>query len=164
VEKEDVASGNNTPVVVDDVVYIGTVRAVDANSRETLWEFEPERSATSQLTVADGILYATISPAGLDASLSLYAFDADSGDVLWETDVGSSMPTVADGTVYVGSESNALYAVDGESGEVDWEYEYRPSDIDRFSRFSSPTVADGTVYACAGLSQPPEAGSNFDAL
>lgn len=165
-ELENVTSGNTTPVVVDDTVYIGTVRAIDANSQETLWEFEPERLASSELTVADGVLYATVSPAGLNASPSLYALDTEFGEVLWEKDVGSStpppvgssMPTVADGTVYVGSREGSLYALDAKSGEIDWEYEFRPSVMDQFGKFSSPTVADGTVYVCAGISRPEEEG------
>lgn len=52
-----------------------------------------------------------------------------------------SSPTVADGTVYVGSGDNTLYAVDAVTGQQAWIFEEPSSFVD-----SSPTVADGTVY------------------
>jgi outer membrane protein assembly factor BamB len=53
----------------------------------------------------------------------------------------SSSPTVADGTVYVGSYFfGNLYAIDVGTGEEEWAF--RTGDLVS----SSPTVADGTVY------------------
>jgi len=66
---------------------------------------------------------------------------AGPGDQEWyfDTDIFlRSSPTVADGTVYVGSAN--LYAVDARSGDQEWAFE-ADSDVE-----SSPTVADGTVY------------------
>jgi hypothetical protein len=55
--------------------------------------------------------------------------------------VVDSSPTVADGTVYVGSHDKTLYAVDAATGTEEWAFT-QPTGTVR----SSPTVADGTVY------------------
>jgi protocatechuate 3,4-dioxygenase beta subunit len=65
------------------------------------------------------------------------------GDKQWNTTVGSnvwSSPTVADGTVYVGSEDDTLYALDASDGSKQWSF------TTGNNVRSSPTVADGTVY------------------
>jgi PGF-CTERM protein len=53
-----------------------------------------------------------------------------------------SSPTVADGTVYFGSDDGTLYAVDAATGEQEWAFTHQPP----YAVDSSPTVADGTVY------------------
>jgi hypothetical protein len=73
----------------------------------------------------------------------------DAGTERWrfETDHWvSSSPTVADGTVFVGSWKKHLYAVDADSGAERWQFGdgwSRPSEP---LMPSSPTVADGTVF------------------
>jgi eukaryotic-like serine/threonine-protein kinase len=52
-----------------------------------------------------------------------------------------SSPTVADGTVYVGSDDNNVYALDAETGDEQWRFETGLS-----IEYSSPAVANGTVY------------------
>jgi outer membrane protein assembly factor BamB len=67
---------------------------------------------------------------------------AGPGDQEWAFETGDwvlSSPTVADGTVYVGSFDGNLYAVDAGSGNQEWAFE---CDV----VYSSPTVVDGTVY------------------
>ena len=80
---------------------------------------------------------------------TLYAVDAATGSEEWaftqpSTSVRSS-PTVADGTVYVGSLEDAddgtLYAVDAATGSQEWAFT-QPSGLVH----SLPTVVDGTVY------------------
>ncbi|MHC3436752.1 outer membrane protein assembly factor BamB family protein [Natrialbaceae archaeon A-gly3] len=68
---------------------------------------------------------------------------AAGGDETWRFETDSmvySSPTVADGTVYVGSWDGHVYALDAASGEEVWTFE-----TGKRVR-SSPTVADGTVY------------------
>jgi outer membrane protein assembly factor BamB len=75
--------------------------------------------------------------------------DAATGEQEWAftqpSDEVDSSPTVADGTVYVGSYDSNLYAVDAATGSQEWAFT-QPSD----EVFSSPTVADGTVYVGSG--------------
>lgn len=79
----------------------------------------------------------------------VHAIDAATGDERWTftemTHPVESSPTVAGGTVYVGTgepvgEGN-LYAIDADSGEGIWTY----TDIEGSIR-SSPTVVDWVVY------------------
>ncbi|WP_276260576.1 PQQ-binding-like beta-propeller repeat protein [Haloglomus litoreum] len=68
------------------------------------------------------------------------------GNVEWSYETGSnvySSPTVADGTVYVGSYDNSVHALDASTGNEEWSYS-TGDDIR-----SSPTVADGTVYVAS---------------
>jgi hypothetical protein len=69
--------------------------------------------------------------------------DTATGEQQWAFETGGSVfssPTVADGTVYVGSANGSLYAVDSATGEEQWAFETGNPVT------SSPTVADGTVY------------------
>jgi len=52
----------------------------------------------------------------------------------------TSSPTVADGTVYIGSRDNSVYALDAADGSQQWSF----ATGDRVR--SSPTVVGGTVY------------------
>ena len=86
------------------------------------------------------------SMAGLDLNHSRYIPSPGPlprGDLLWSTESdllsGTSLPTVVDGTVYVGSRFNFL-AVDAASGEVKWER----ASLGLVN--SSPAVAEDTVY------------------
>jgi outer membrane protein assembly factor BamB len=68
---------------------------------------------------------------------------AAAGDEEWSFSAAnsvSSSPTVADGTVYVGSNDNNLYALDATDGSQKWSFSTG------YDVVSSPTVADGTVY------------------
>ena len=69
--------------------------------------------------------------------------DAATGEQEWAFETGgelSSSPTVAEGTVFVGSDDDYLYAVDAATGEQEWAFE-TGADVE-----SSPTVAEGTVF------------------
>ncbi|CAN5236740.1 hypothetical protein BH20ACT24_BH20ACT24_08840 [soil metagenome] len=81
----------------------------------------------------------------------MYAFEAATGDVLWQTphDGGTSTknPILANGVVYVGSLGDSVYAFDAMTGETLWSNlaGESPSEV---------IVTDGTLYA----------GSNSDSL
>ncbi|WP_449267425.1 outer membrane protein assembly factor BamB family protein [Haloarchaeobius iranensis] len=155
---------NTSPVVENGLVYIGgsgdpgLVHAIELRSGEQQWEFEPAGYLSSAPALVDGTLYFGT------WGKQFYALDAESGDVLWNTEVGhrfgSSSPAVVDGSVYVGSygdgplvvsgsedeeefEAPAMFALDTESGEIQWRYDQFG---DRSQIGSSPAVADGRVY------------------
>lgn len=74
-------------------------------------------------------------PAGTGTSTSL--------ERVWTYDTGGpvgSSPAVADGTVYVGTESNALLALDAADGTRRWRFDTETSVT------TSPAVHDGTVF------------------
>lgn len=155
---------NTSPVVADGTVYApgsgdpGYLHALDAETGEQLWRFEPAGYASSAPAVADGVLYVGT------WGKRFYAIDAETGDEVWSVEVGhrfgSSSSVVHDGTVYVGTtgdgpmvvsgpedeeefEACALLALDAETGDERWRYDDfgEKDNID-----SSPAVADGRVY------------------
>lgn len=155
---------NASPVVGDGIVYApgsgdpGLIHAVDVESGDQLWQFEPAGYATSAPALADGKLYVGT------WGKRFYAIDAASGDEVWNREIGhrfgSSSPAVVDGTVYVGTngdgplvvsgsedeeafEACAFLALDAATGEVLWQYREFG---ERENVDSSPAVADGRVY------------------
>jgi outer membrane protein assembly factor BamB len=106
------------PAVVDGTVYVGSsdLYALDANSGDQYWRFEPGGfSPFAPPTVVNGTVYV--------AAGDIYAVDADSGDQYWcfETD-DNPWPVVAgDDTVYFG-DGVTVYALEEEntkeSGEI----------------------------------------------
>ena len=155
---------NASPVVADGTVYVpgsgdpGPINAVDAETGEQVWQFEPAGYASSAPALADGTLYVGT------WGRRFYAVDAKDGEERWHREIGhlfsSSSPAVVDGTVYVGTAGDSpavvggpgdqrpfkaptFLALDAATGETRWRY-------DDFGRkdgiYSSPAVADGRVY------------------
>ena len=130
-----------SPVVVDDVVYIGTksgfLLALDTASGQERWRFDlGNYIIRSSPAVVDGIVYVT---GGYD----IYALDAESGQPRWRLPImlaGPSSPTVVDGMLYVASQEGELYAVEAETGTLAWHYK-----ADGLV-FSSPAVAGSMIY------------------
>ncbi len=64
---------------------VGTVQAISVETGATLWKYE-QRSATMSLVgTAGGLLF------GGDVNGRFRAFDQDTGEVLWEINLGSSV-------------------------------------------------------------------------
>lgn len=81
----------------------------------------------------------------------LYAVNATLGAEEWTTDYATRVmasPTVADGTVYVGTEEGDLYAYDETTGNERWNVTMAGDIV------KSPAVANGVVYV--GTEQPAE--------
>ncbi len=102
------------------------------------WKAPTGNSIGSVPTVANGVVYVSSSDG------KMYAFNADTGQVLWTTPTGSyylgSAPTVAGGKVYIGSFDHMLYAFDARTGATLWS---APTG-DRIG--SSPTLVNGVIY------------------
>ena len=107
------------------------------------WEHSSEDWVYSSIAIGiNGKLF-------LGMNNKLCAFNAATGDKVWETVIGGEydhvMTTPAignDGTVYTGSNNGSFYAINNETGEIIWEFNAKAS-ID----FVSPVIgSDGTVY------------------
>lgn len=143
-----VAFSCNKPEKVDPeeeeplYVYVtslgGSTYALDANTGETVWQFNgsSDLDEPSSPTIVENVVYVT-------GREKVYALDAFSGAVIWESSpisFGSASPTVKDGTVYVGAMDGKLYALDIRSGEQKWAF-------DSFSYIvCAPTVVNDEVY------------------
>lgn len=148
--------GKTSPAVADGVVYVGSggarptnsgagrVFAFDAADGARVWRARIDEKVTKrcQQTVADG----RVLVGGHQGTL--FALDAQNGDVAWRYSVGDgilSSPAVADGVAYVGSghweaAGRHVHAIDVADGSRRWR-----SDAGA-PVFSSPAVADGVVY------------------
>ena len=64
---------------------VGTVQAVSVRTGETVWKYEQRAGVTSLLTTGGGLLF------GGDVNGRFRALDQNTGAVLWETDLGSTV-------------------------------------------------------------------------
>jgi eukaryotic-like serine/threonine-protein kinase len=139
----DAGSSHNwsSPAVVKGVVYIGGagIFALRASTGTLLWKVNTQDDVGS-LAVANGIVYGF--------SSTLYAIRTSDGSILWTKKTGDAgdsslgqAPTVADGVVFIGSETNDLLALDSATGDVQWT---RPMGEEAGT---APAVVDGVAYA-----------------
>jgi outer membrane protein assembly factor BamB len=147
----------SSPTVVDGFVYFGTDQGQLLAFRDTCgssecrpaWSVDLPEAIYNTPAVVNGVLYVgTASPLG-----NLYAFDVDacaagSCEPLWTSNVGigESSPTVAGGTVYVGSQFNGVYAFDASGcGAATCD----PLWVGETGGYviNSPAVVNGVVYA-----------------
>lgn len=151
----------SSPTVVDGTVYVGGgnyelrgddgateyvanhsyVYALDAETGDLEWRFQPEAPTQSSPTVVDGTAYFGCQTGNVSA------VDAADGRERWRfsgdgesTGKITATPAVWDDTVYVGTWGGTIYALDARDGSVVWRYETN----DPVS--ASPAVHDGTVY------------------
>ncbi|MFC6719904.1 PQQ-binding-like beta-propeller repeat protein [Natrialbaceae archaeon GCM10025810] len=111
------------PTVVEDTVYFSDgmdLFAVDTDSGDEQWRFEPEGSNTqSAPTVVDNTVYF-----GDGHGNQIYALDAEDGSVQWQFEAANrtyQTPTVYDGRVFA-TVSYRIHALDGDDGSHQWEY------------------------------------------
>ena len=92
---------------------------------------------SSTPVVANGVLY--IGSHGRE----LLAFDAETGEPLWEYATDAPVlasASVAGDTVYVGDADGNLYAVDDETGKLSWRFK-TGARID-----AAPVIANGVLF------------------
>lgn len=132
------------PVVADGSVYAltegGTLYALDPDSGSVQWQqsIPASRSSAQRAFVAhDGVVYVP----------SMRAIDSESGETLWERNVGTvSSGPVADSTgLYVPTTDDGIYKLALENGTTRWQYE----DIDLGTERLALTDS-GVVVARAG--------------
>lgn len=167
----------SSPTVVDGTVYVGGgnykqrfddgvvevvsrhnyLYALDAETGELEWRFQPEGITESSPTVVDGIAYFACK-AG-----NVYAVDTADGSQRWRFSVDSdegegitATPAVTDCTVYVGGWDKTLYALDARDGSVKWRHEADEAVS------AAPAVHDGTVYVGINGGGPMKALSMAD--
>jgi len=99
--------------------------------------FTSEGAMHSSPVIANGIIYVG------SRDHNLYAFDAASGNKIWQFTTGSwveSSAAVVDNVVYFGSNDGNIYALDAKTGRKLWSYNVKDT-IE-----SSAAVVDGKVY------------------
>jgi outer membrane protein assembly factor BamB len=151
--------GLNTPAVVDESVYIGTLKAENqasggrhgklyklaADTGDINWEFNPTGGVSTPPTVVNDIVY--FGSKGTDTDIlqgTAYAVNASTSQQLWKTVLGwgtFSAPAVDSDHVYIESRAqrDPFYALDRTDGSVVWKYP-----MPDFK--GNGTVNDGKVY------------------
>jgi outer membrane protein assembly factor BamB len=155
----------SSPAAANGMLYVSSgdesVYALDAGTGALIWQRQLGRSLSIPATldsypggqaVANGVLYVGVERTGPENPYDLYALDAATGAIHWRATLGSlvaSTPSVANGTVYVGSDSR-VYALDASTGTIAWQYQVAQN----FSA-TSPIVANGVLYVptidCCGF-------------
>ncbi|MFH8384704.1 PQQ-binding-like beta-propeller repeat protein [Kitasatospora sp. NPDC018058] len=140
---------SSAPTVADGVVYTvttsvftlrhtpsSTLVATDARTGRPRWQQHLRDGSCSAATVAEGRVYVT----GVKGQLG--AFRVEDGERVWYDDnaeryLAFCAPSVADGTVYIGTGAGLAHAFDAATGKQRWGMEVGGSAIDR-----SPAITD----------------------
>jgi outer membrane protein assembly factor BamB len=148
----------SSPAVENGRVFVGSrddhkLYAFDAVTGNTLWTATTSDWVQTSPAVADGVVYIA------NNSGNLYAFNAETGGLNWQSAVSpgfaiGSSPTVANGVVYVASALDAsatdfdgkLYAVDAANGQVLFSDVVSQGQGEARWVQASPTVDNGVVY------------------
>ncbi len=109
------------PSLANGMLYVssknGHILAVDASTGATIWSSELSSYVTRGTpAISDGVVFA-------GGGFDFHAFDATTGDVLWQVPVqygGQASPTITGNVVLVTSQQGWLYALDRGTGETVW--------------------------------------------
>ena len=100
------------PAALEGVAYFGAadgmLRALDIESRETLWAYKTGAAVKARPVVAGDTVYVA------DGNGGVHAVDRSSGDARWTFQTGgkvTAQPVVAGGTLYVASQNGTFYAI-----------------------------------------------------
>ena len=110
--------------------YLGTVRAISVETGETSWLYETRAGTMSLVTTGGGLVF------GGDSNGRFRAFDHETGEVLWEINLGSAVSGypityAVDGRQYV--------AVNTGAGSINLTPELRPSTGSNLFVFALPS-------------------------
>jgi outer membrane protein assembly factor BamB len=131
----------------------GNVYAMLARTGEKVWEFQLSKRGLNTTPVVDGnYVYVTHSEENHDTTEMgrIVCIDASrTGDItksgeVWRRDglhVGYSSPAVANGRLYVATNSGKLHCLDGKSGKEYWHH-----NLGTVMRGSPTVTADGVIY------------------
>ncbi len=143
-----VASSESTNLSLKNRVPVkGLMSALSIQSGITAWRLQLPTPLRGALVATQKAVF------GADDDGRLYAFDRDSGRILWSTLLGgnfTSHPVVSDGSIYLGNDVGVLFAIDTESGKLNWSYRTHGA-LRGVAAVSEQTVylgsADNYVYA-----------------
>ncbi|MBW1596709.1 PQQ-binding-like beta-propeller repeat protein [Streptomyces sp. JJ38] len=140
---------------LDDTLYLianrydfrgdehGIVFALDAQTGDTRWGWEPGSSLLSPPSLDDGVVYA------LGTFGTLYGWDAASGKLVSQASIPDDVypsdqsPLVVDGAAFIVDSTGVLHAVEARYGTRRWTYRTEAHSLAR------PVASGGTVYVGA---------------
>jgi eukaryotic-like serine/threonine-protein kinase len=145
---QDVAAGtgNGSPVVVDSVVFVGTLRgelhAVSVSTGKTIGSVSLGDGIQGSPVIEGSLAIVAIS----NSQHSITAFDLFEGKVRWKKSYGDVevTPCVVGGKIFFGNVAGTFFAIDQVSGDLRWKFEL-PDNITFKGIRSSPAADSGTV-------------------
>ena len=142
----------------------GKVVALNVETGDTVWEYEPEDAVLTAIAIQDGyVIFGS-------RDGYVYCLQETDGKLAWQTDLGGpvvSSPAVTPEVVYAATKNGYLYALAADSGEMQWEFNTRTV-ARNIEFYSSPAVANGLLYIgssdryifCLGGGDPSKAIGN----
>ncbi len=113
------------PVIVNDTLYTGSygnaVHALDTKSGKARWVYHADGRVYVAPIVDHGVVYAGIG----DDGPRLFAIDAQSGKLIWQTDAvidAMAQLAVVGGVLYT-SQQNSLVGLNPQNGQLIWHYD-----------------------------------------
>ena len=131
---------DSSPVIVNDVLYIGTtfgIHALDVRTGQQLWTYHTNGFVNSVPAVSNDVVYF-----GAD-DRKFYALNAINGTLLWVNDTAmdgyTASAAIANNMVYAMPKDGSFYAFDLSNGKIIW-YTL----IGKVAE-SSPAVGEGII-------------------
>jgi len=131
---------DSSPVIVNNVLYIGTtfgISALDAKTGTELWKYHTNSFVESVPAVSNGVVYF-----GAD-DRKFYAIDAKDGTLKWMNDQALNgyvtSAAVVDNMVYALPKDGTFYVFDASSGAIIW------SKLVGKIVESSPAIGEGII-------------------
>lgn len=137
----------SSPAIWNGTVYVGAgdrFYALDLADGSERWSVDADGPVDASPAVVEGLAFFNSDPG------TIYAVDADTGAVQWETATGraippetprTSSPTVVDGSVHVGLHLGGVWSFERSTGDERWRTEVGGAVIG-----AAPAVGDGTLY------------------
>lgn len=139
------------PAIANGLLYLGArdgnLYAINISNGTLAWRYSTNNISLemSSPTVVNNIVYIGSYHdllTGTSVKGSLYAINATTGQLIWERFAGSafnSSPVIANGKLFVTTESGEILAVDPATGNLFWSKTI-------YSNGASPAVMNGIVY------------------
>ena len=146
-----------SPSAYQDIVFFGLGRgnfsesapipkgravAVNADTGDTVWEYEVGDAIMSAMAVHDGyVIFGS-------RDNFVYSLSVTDGDERWKTDLNGvvvASPAITQDTVYAATAHGKIFSLSVSDGSINWTYdsdEIHPNLI----FYSSPTIVDGKLY------------------
>lgn len=109
---ESVYGFTRRPMIAPGTEDVGAIHAISMETGKTLWKYEQRAATTSLLATAGGLLFSG------DVNGRFRAHDQETGDILWEVNLGSQVTGypvtyMVDGRQYVAVSSGSAWSTSG---------------------------------------------------
>lgn len=141
--------GSSSPTISGDILYIGgglgnNLIAIDRHTGDELWDYTADDRVRSSPVVVDNTVFFS------SDDQSIYALDATTGSLIWETQVDSggsfyTSPTIDNGVLFQRT-GNVISALDVDNGDILWQIE------NTAGVWTQVEADDGRLYAWMGAS------------